>query len=141
MKWPYSTWVYEMYPTDMRPKLVAKQWGMETWFVNREYCGKRLIFAADHRCSVHYHKDKHETFLVDRGRFHLEIWKPALATATELKFWYKIQDVILEVGDTYEIQPGVGHRMTAIGGNASLIEFSTHHEDEDSYRIETGQAW
>ncbi len=113
-------------------KLVAKSWGMEVWFVNREYCGKRLIFAEDHRCSIHYHKEKHETFLVTHGRILLEYLAP-YSSAWEYR--------ILEVGDTAEIEVAAAHRMTAIGGNAAMIEFSTHHEDADSYRLESGQVW
>ncbi len=108
-------------------KLVAKEWGMEAWFVNRDYCGKRLTFAQDYRCSLHYHKEKHEVFLVTHGRILLE--------------YQDTESRILEVGDTAEIEIDAYHRMTAISGNAAMIEFSTHHEDSDSYRVETGQLW
>lgn len=121
--------------------LVSKTWGMETWFYNGAYCGKRLTFAEDHRCSVHYHKDKAETFLILSGRIHLEIWKAAWTDGDRHKHWYKKEDIILERGDTYDLRPFVAHRMTAIGGNAAIIEFSTLHRDSDSYRIETGQLW
>lgn len=119
----------------MKHKIVAKTWGMEVWFVNREYCGKRLIFAEDHRCSAHYHKNKHETFLVTHGRLMVEVCymiggKPDYD-----------ETFIYEVGETIEIPVGAIHRMTAVGGNAAIIEFSTHHEDSDSYRIESGQVW
>jgi len=109
-----------------RPKLIPKSWGMESWFVNEDYCGKRLTFAEDHRCSIHYHKEKNETFLVIVGRIQLE-----LSNSTR----------ILEVGDVVDLPKGVSHRMMAVGGNAAMIEFSTHHEDSDSYRIDTGQVW
>ena len=114
----------------MRPKIVVKTWGMETWYVNRDYCGKSLIFAEDHRCSMHFHKVKHETFLITEGRILLEM------IVKEGIYWR-----ILSVGDTAEIPIGVPHRMTAWGGNASMTEFSSHHEDSDSYRIESGQVW
>jgi mannose-6-phosphate isomerase-like protein (cupin superfamily) len=113
-------------------KIVPKTWGLEAWFYNGDYCGKRLTFAEDHRCSMHYHKNKHETFLIIVGRIFLE-YKGIFDS-----FWtYKM----LEMGDTFIISPQAEHRMTAIGGNAAIIEFSSHHEDEDSYRTQTGQVW
>ena len=106
---------------------------MEIWFVNRDYCGKRLIFAEDHRCSMHCHQKKHEVFLVTSGRFLIEYKWSAFDDWCKWKY--------LEIGETFEVKMGLYHRMTAIGGNASMIEFSSHHEDSDSYRIETGQVW
>jgi len=128
-------------------RIVSKTWGMEIWFVNNEhYCGKRLIFAEDHRCSVHWHKEKHETFLVDRGRVVVETFKMTIPVITKdasasVSMMLPEMAYILEVGQTMEIPQGIPHRITAIGGNASIIEFSTHHEDSDSYRGQTGQVW
>jgi len=126
-------------------KIVSKTWGMEIWFVNNEhYCGKRLIFAEDHRCSIHWHKEKHETFLVDNGRVLVEIFRtsaPVVTKDTSVFLMLPQKAYFLEVGQTMEIPQGIPHRITAIGGNASIIEFSTHHEDSDSYQGETGQVW
>jgi len=106
--------------------IVYKTWGMEIWYENLDYCGKMLIFAEDHRCSMHYHAVKHETFVVMTGRILLEMGN---------------EPRILKRGESAYIPRGISHRMTAIGGNASLIEFSSHHEDSDSYRVESGQVW
>lgn len=122
-----------VFPT---PKIVPKTWGMEIWYYNGDYCGKRLIFAEDHRLSIHYHKIKHETFLIENGCIQLELF-----TLAGQDVWKRLATITLRVGDTYTIEPGLGHRMTAIAGNAAMIEFSTHHEDSDSYRISTGQVW
>jgi len=111
-------------------KIACKEWGEEYHFYNGNYCGKRLTFAADHRCSMHFHKIKHEVFLIIVGRILFEY------VDLDTRGQY-----ILEVGDTVEVHIGMYHRMTAIGGNAALIEFSSHHEDSDSYRVETGQLW
>ena len=110
----------------IKHKLVPKTWGLEVWYANLDYCGKMLIFAQDHRCSMHYHIVKHETFVVMTGRILLEMGD---------------NPRILEIGQSVYIPRGIAHRMTAVGGNASMIEFSSHHEDSDSYRVETGQAW
>jgi mannose-6-phosphate isomerase-like protein (cupin superfamily) len=121
--------------------IVPKTWGEEVWYVNRDYCGKRLIFAEDHRCSVHYHKNKHETFLIEDGTILLELYKAAYTRIDVYSHFYPVSAILLKQGQSIEIPPGLGHRMTAVGGNAAIIEFSSHHEDSDSYRIETGQLW
>lgn len=121
------------------PKIVPKTWGMEIWYCNTDYCGKRLIFAEDHRLSIHYHKVKHETFLIECGCIQLELY--TLAGGLDADAWRHLATLTLRVGDTYTIEPGLGHRMMAVGGNACMIEFSTHHEDADSYRIDTGQIF
>jgi len=49
-------------------KKVKKIWGSEEWLVNNElYCCKILNLKKGYRCSIHYHKDKDETFYVLKG--------------------------------------------------------------------------
>ena len=55
-------------------KKVDKKWGSELWIVNNDkYCGKLLIVEPNHTCSMHFHKDKTETFFIIRGRLLLTI--------------------------------------------------------------------
>jgi mannose-6-phosphate isomerase len=103
-------------------QIVPKAWGEEHWIVNREYCGKKLVLRRGHRCSLHYHKDKDEVFYVIRGRVLLELGG---------------DEQILEVGDHRHVAPGTVHRFSGLT-DAEIIEFSTHHEDSDSYRVEVG---
>jgi len=49
---------------EQKVKHVEKVWGSEDWIVNREYCGKVLNLNKGFRCSMHYHKNKDETFYV-----------------------------------------------------------------------------
>ena len=42
---------------------------------------------------------------------------------------------IMKEGDSIRITPGVKHRFTGLE-DSEIIEFSTHHEDSDSYREE-----
>ena len=42
---------------------------------------------------------------------------------------------IMLPGDSIRITPGMKHRFTGLE-NSEIIEFSTHHEDSDSYRDE-----
>lgn len=101
-------------------KIVKKEWGEERWLVNRNYCGKLLILKKDYRCSLHYHKNKDETFYVNKGRVLMEVGN---------------EKRVMVPGDVQRIEPGTLHRFTGLE-NSEIIEFSTHHEDSDSYRKE-----
>lgn len=100
---------------------VPKEWGEEHWIVNREYCGKKLVLNKGFRCSLHYHEVKDEVFYVIAGRVLLEL-------GDEVH--------VLAKGDHRHVPPGTVHRFWGIE-DSEIIEFSTHHEDEDSYRLET----
>ena len=41
-------------------------------------------------------------------------------------------------GDILEVPPGLMHQFTAVHGDANIMEVSTQHFDEDSYRVECG---
>jgi len=104
-----------------------KTWGYEEWIVNNDlYCGKKLFLKMNHYCSKHYHKLKHETFYVINGVVQMFIIDQQ-----------KNEEIIFEMGvdDIYEVPPLTIHRFFGIT-NSTIIEFSTHHEDYDSYRIE-----
>jgi len=109
-----------------------KVWGSEEWIVNADYCGKILNLSAGYRCSIHNHKLKDETFLLIEGLVLLETW--------QLKN-EKLEDYrskVLDKYDSYRIFPGTPHRFTGIL-NSKIIEFSTHHEDSDSYRYSSSE--
>jgi len=51
---------------------ISKAWGTETTIVNnRLYCGKRFVLHKGFQSSLHYHKEKHETFFVESGKVQL----------------------------------------------------------------------
>lgn len=101
-------------------KEVEKVWGKEILIVNRDYCGKKLILNKGYRCSMHHHKNKDETFYILTGKVLME-------TDNEKR--------IMLPGDSIRITPGMKHSFTGLE-NSEIMEFSTHHEDEDSYRDE-----
>ncbi|MBY0353987.1 cupin domain-containing protein [Candidatus Babeliales bacterium] len=109
---------------DQLVNVVPKDWGHEEWIVNNaKYCGKKLVFNTGCR-SLHYHKIKEETFYVVSGKVYVEL----------IDGNQKINRV-MEPGDTQHIVPGLWHRITALQPS-EVMEFSTFHMDEDSYRIE-----
>jgi mannose-6-phosphate isomerase-like protein (cupin superfamily) len=106
----------------------SKGWGYELWIHNDEkYCGKLLVLFAGKKCSLHYHKLKHETFYVQSGRVRLFLRHPDGREETH----------IIEKGWIQEIPVGTIHQMYAIE-HAEIFEFSTQHFDSDSHRIEKG---
>ena len=108
-------------------KKVEKGWGYELWIHNDEkYCGKLLFFNKGKKCSLHYHKLKHETFYVQLGSLKCKF----IDGSNE-------DNVILNAGDSKEIHQGLIHQMDALEDTV-MFEFSTQHFDEDSYRIQKG---
>ena len=100
-------------------EIVPKIWGEEHWIVNNEkYCGKKLVLKKGYRSSLHYHKIKEETFYVQSGKVLMEI---------KDKKW------IMNKGDIQHIKPNEWHRFTGLE-DSELLEFSTQHFDEDTYR-------
>lgn len=113
---------------DQLVHFVEKVWGHEEWIVNTEkYCGKKLVFNEGYRLSMHYHKVKDETFYLLSGKILLET-----------EYEGQKQERIMTPGDVQRILPNMLHRVTALQDSV-VVEFSTHHEDEDSYRITPSQ--
>lgn len=93
------------------------------------YCGKLLRIDGGASGSLHYHPVKHETMLCAEGRVQVE-------TRSHESQPYDAQTIALADGDVIELPPGVPHRITAVGGPATLFEVSTPHDDADVVRIE-----
>ena len=111
---------------DQLVNYVPKVWGHEEWIVNNDkYCGKKLVLKKSYRCSMHYHEIKDETFYISAGRVFIET-----------EFEGKTLHRVLYPGDVVHIKIGMRHRFTGLE-DSQIIEFSTHHIDEDSYRTET----
>ena len=117
----------------MATKVVPKRWGQELWIVNNDmYCGKILSFDQGKSCSLHCHRDKHETFYVLCGAFDI-----LLMDLVEKKCSY----VRLKEGQALEIDRHLYHAIRGLEAGNELLEVSTHHEDEDSYRMSKEDAW
>lgn len=111
------------------PKIVEKTWGRELWLANNEeedYCSKILEINEGGGTHVHFHMLKHETFYVLSGTLYLRLIDTSNAKCKE----HEVKE-----GSTIEIARGVPHKLMARKGNVRLIETSTYHRDEDSYRV------
>ncbi len=115
-----------------KPEIHPKGWGHETWIVNcPDYCGKILEFRKGGKCSFHKHLKKKEHFYVLKGRFLLKTgWDKDINKAKE---------TILEPGDVVEIPRNLIHQLIAIE-DGQLLEISTQHFEDDSYRYAPGDS-
>lgn len=100
---------------------VSKVWGEEQWIINTDkYCGKRMTLNRGWQCSLHRHEVKDETFYVLNGKVRFELGDEVY---------------ILGPGDSVHVPTGVKHRFGGIERSV-MMEFSTHHDDADTYRDE-----
>lgn len=113
-----------------------KKWGYELWIENNDlYCGKHLHVLPGKWCSVHYHKNKKETFYVISGELKLEF-----SSCLDKEFWDTlfpgVRYAIMPKGSSFTLDPMIAHRFTSNTNEpCDFIEISTHHDDNDSYRI------
>lgn len=105
-----------------------KSWGHEVWLENNdEYCGKELHFNyPGDATSLHFHVLKRETMYCVVGAFRIHYVDPETAERSY---------VDLFPGDSVEIPRLVVHSIEAVEADSLLLEFSTKHYDEDSYRV------
>ena len=102
-----------------------KLWGRELWIHNSEsYCGKILEIKQGHFSSRHFHKLKTETWLIFSGEILFEYQENE-----------KLKSKNLLPNDVVHIECGEIHKMTAIK-DSIIVEISTQHFEDDSYRIE-----
>lgn len=109
----------------------ARGWGREYWIENiQEYCGKILVVDPQKRGSLHFHKNKKETMLVQSGVLKLRL----IDTDSGSEYFE-----VLHPGDSILIPPCQPHQIiNDTHDELRIIEFSTFHEEEDSKRLQKG---
>jgi quercetin dioxygenase-like cupin family protein len=113
--------------------VVKKGWGYELiWATNDKYCGKIMVFErAGNKFSMHFHREKEETWFVNSGKFKLR-W---IDTNTAMLYEQELSE-----GDTWHNPPLQPHQLEALTDNASISEVSTADCVEDNYRIIPGDS-
>ena len=107
---------FEGYP------VTTKVWGKEICLVNNPfYCAKIMVAEPFYQCSLHSHRQKHETFFVLEGMLGIEWGSSPSTLYTNFK----------GPGDPLVLPPGTWHRFWAVDTPAIFLEVSTHHEDSD----------
>lgn len=110
---------------------VVKGWGSEDiWATNDKYCGKFMNFDQGARFSMHFHREKDETWYVQSGKFIVR-W---IDTKTA-----NIIEVNLEAGDTWHNPPLLPHQLVCVE-TGTVIEVSTADSVEDNYRVLPGDS-
>lgn len=113
--------------------MVKKGWGYEIiWATNDKYCGKLMVFEKPQsKFSMHFHKEKDETWFVNSGQFMLRY----IDTNTA-----KIHEKLLKEGDVWHNPPLLPHQLEALQPNSMIFEVSTADSVEDNYRIIPGDS-
>jgi len=81
------------------------------------YCGKFIFMFKGQRCPCHYHKKKHETFFVLKGKILMEIDK---------------KKIVLKEGDVLPMDRYTPHTFKALK-NSLIIEVSQPSIKNDSF--------
>lgn len=112
---------------------VKKGWGYENiWATNDLYCGKMMVFEkSGSKFSMHFHKDKDESWFVSSGQFKVR-W---IDTTTA-----SLMEHVLKEGDVWRNPPLQPHQLEALTANAIIFEVSTADSIEDNYRIIPGDS-
>ena len=111
--------------------LVKKGWGSEfIWVTNDKYCGKFLNFNTGAKFSMHYHREKIETWYVQSGQFEVEVINTKDASITK---------TVLHDGCVHHNDPLVPHRVTCLEAG-TILEISTADSVEDNYRVLPGDS-
>ena len=121
-----------MEPTRLEGK-VDKGWGYEIIRATNDlYCGKIMVFEkVGSKFSMHFHKEKDETWFVNNGRFLLNYIDTTTAE-------YKSQE--LTEGMTWRNPPLMPHQLVCMEPGSSVTEVSTPDSVEDNYRIAPGDS-
>jgi mannose-6-phosphate isomerase-like protein (cupin superfamily) len=112
---------------------VDKGWGYELiWATSDKYCGKIMVFEkVGSKFSMHFHREKDETWFVNNGRFKVR-W----IDTKEARLYEKE----IKEGDTWHNPPLQPHQLEALEPMSSITEVSTPDSVEDNYRIIPGDS-
>ena len=93
---------------------VDKGWGYEIIWANEKYCGKILFFnKKGPKFSMHFHREKDETWFVNNGSFIVR-W---IDTKTATLF-----SQVLKEGQTLHNPPLQPHQLEAMEDGSSITE-------------------
>jgi mannose-6-phosphate isomerase-like protein (cupin superfamily) len=110
---------------------VPKGWGHELiWATNDHYCGKMMHFNTGARFSMHFHREKEETWYIQSGKFLVKWINTANAEQREQE---------LTAGETWHNPPCMPHQLICIE-EGTVVEVSTPDSVEDNYRVFPGDS-
>lgn len=112
---------------------IIKGWGYESiWVSNEKYCSKFMVFEkAGNKFSMHFHKEKEETWFVQTGKFVVRYIDTVNARMHEQKLY---------PGDTWHNAPMLPHQLESLEDNSTILEVSTKDIPDDNYRVLPGDS-
>ena len=110
---------------------VEKGWGHELiWATNDRYCGKMMHFNTGARFSMHFHREKEETWYIQSGKFVVKWIDTKNANQHEQ---------ILVTGAVWHNPPCMPHQLICVE-EGTVVEVSTPDSVEDNYRVMPGDS-
>ena len=110
---------------------VEKGWGHEfIWSTNDKYCGKFMKFNKGAKFSMHFHREKDETWYVIDGVFDILVIDTSDASVSRKR---------VKAGDTHRNEPLVPHQIICVEAG-TVLEVSTPDSVEDNYRVARGDS-
>lgn len=110
---------------------VEKGWGSEEiWVTNDRYCSKFMHFNEGARFSMHFHREKEETWYIMSGKFLIK----HIDTLTA-----EVREQTLGAGQIVHNVPLCPHQVFCLEAG-SILEVSTPDSVEDNYRVLPGDS-
>jgi mannose-6-phosphate isomerase len=107
----------------VRVETVDKPWGHEKiWARSDRYVGKIIHINAGHELSVQFHKKKDETIHLLSGEIVYRVQR-------DPRDQQHLEDVRLQIGESFRIVPGTVHQMVALT-DCDVLEVSTPETDD-----------
>lgn len=110
---------------------VEKGWGSEEiWVTNDRYCSKLMHFNSNAKFSMHFHRDKEETWRIMSGKFLIK----------------HIQTINAQVFETVAVPGDIVHNASLHPHQVicleagTILEVSTPDSIEDNYRVWPGDS-
>jgi mannose-1-phosphate guanylyltransferase len=96
---------------------IPKPWGRELIWAHapKKYAGKILVIEKGKRLSLQYHRRKHESLFVLRGKLTLRLGKKTYVAGP---------------GSAFAVPTGTVHRFESRHGRVTLVEVSTTELDD-----------
>lgn len=111
--------------------IVEKGWGSEEiWVTNDYYCSKFLHFNEGAKFSMHFHREKQETWRIMSGKFLLKT-----IDTKDARVW----EFVAEAGRVIHNNPLEPHQVVCLEAG-TILEVSTPDSVEDNYRVMPGDS-